>query len=167
MSNFEYRVTKYNPIYRNERGNFLKEDWIAVSDIGKSFDNITLTSEEYNRVETTYAQTAIAFLQESGNLCLQVERLEDYGDYPITFRQGDVLGKDELEQAFRDVLQERYWCRFADDHRFVHFGWDYYMYIGVPIICKQSIDFAHNASLFVEPFSSPYNKRFDEDEDYN
>ena len=163
MSNLEYRVTKYNPIYRNAQGNFLKQDWTAICDIGRSFDNITLTSEEYNRVETAYAQTAIAFLQESGDLCLQVEGLENYGDYPIAFQQGDVLGKDQLEQAFRDVLQERYWCRFADDHRFVHFGWDYYMYAGVPIICQQSIEFAQSVGLFVEPFQSPYHKELDED----
>jgi hypothetical protein len=155
MSAFEYRVTKYNPIYRNEQGHFLRNEWTFFAEIGESFDNVTLTLEEYERVEAVYAQTAMAFLRESGKL-FKVERLQNNRNYPNPFRQGDTLGKDKLEQAFRDVLRERYWCSFGDADCFVHFGWDFYMYIGVPMICEKAIDFAHSAGLFVEPFQSPY-----------
>ena len=40
---FSWRITKYNPAFRNSVGAYLKNDWIAVCDIGKTFDIKILT----------------------------------------------------------------------------------------------------------------------------
>src|SRR5262249_56008880 len=46
---FQFRVTKYDPRFRDSRGAYMREDWIAMSDIGKSFEGVTLTASEYER----------------------------------------------------------------------------------------------------------------------
>lgn len=48
------RVTKYNPIYRNEMGGYMRDEWTCFGDIGSSFDGKTLTKEEYEDVEQHY-----------------------------------------------------------------------------------------------------------------
>jgi hypothetical protein len=39
---------------------------------------------------------------------------------------------------------------------YVHFGWDYYMYLGIPIHCPNALSYAKEKGIFVEPFVSPY-----------
>jgi hypothetical protein len=52
------RTTKYNPEFRNDQGYYLKEEWTAVSDIGKVFDGKVLTETDYIEDEKRYARTA-------------------------------------------------------------------------------------------------------------
>jgi hypothetical protein len=47
-------------------------------------------------------------------------------------------------------------CRLQADHGFVHFRWDYYMYLGVPRPCPVAERTASELGLYVEEFASPY-----------
>jgi hypothetical protein len=51
---YKYRITKYNPIYRDPEGKYTIEDWTAISDIGKVFNNQRLTIESYKETEDKY-----------------------------------------------------------------------------------------------------------------
>jgi hypothetical protein len=83
--------------------------------------------------------------------------LENHNNYSTIVSEGIELMLDEIQTPFRDVLREKYWCGFEqDDAGFVHFGWDYYMYIGVSTSSSRSIQFARTHGLFVEEFISPY-----------
>ncbi|MGC6585244.1 hypothetical protein ACPV3A_09795 [Paenibacillus sp. Dod16] len=53
----KYRISKYNPIFRGSTGRYSKEDWTAISDIGKTFDGQLLTVELYKSVEDNYVNT--------------------------------------------------------------------------------------------------------------
>jgi hypothetical protein len=53
---YKYNISKYNPAFRDERGRYMKEDWTAISDVGKTFDGRTLTSEEYIETEGRYVR---------------------------------------------------------------------------------------------------------------
>ena len=36
---YKYRITKYNPKYRNNKGHYLiKNEWSAISDINEEYD---------------------------------------------------------------------------------------------------------------------------------
>ena len=154
---FEYRVTKYDPSLRDEHGCFLANDWTAISEIGQVFDGEVLTLQTYQRVEDAYVSTAMRFLNESGAVALHAADIENSNNFSLPFEKANVLQKMQCEQAFRDVLQEKYWCRFADEHgRFVHFGWDFYMYVGVHVACEKAIAHAEAVGLFVELYKSPY-----------
>lgn len=52
---FRYDITKYNPEYRDGR-KYLKEEWTAICDIGKSYDGKIFTEDEYRKVEDAYVQ---------------------------------------------------------------------------------------------------------------
>lgn len=49
-----YRITKYNPEFRNEQGFYTKNDWTSISDIGQVFDEGVLTAEDYKQMEDSY-----------------------------------------------------------------------------------------------------------------
>ena len=63
---YGWRITKYNPAFRNEKGAYLKNEWISISDVGKSFDGKILTLPEYQKAEDAYVATALRIFSESG-----------------------------------------------------------------------------------------------------
>jgi hypothetical protein len=159
---YEYRVTKYNPEFRDADGHYLREDWIMFRQIGESFSGVVLTVEEYERVETAYVTSAIAFLREAGLLSMTIVDLENRPGSQLAFRNGSSLPLDEVADVIRQMLQEKFWCRLEGKDAFVHIGWDYYMYIGVPHRCMIAEQKAAALSLFVEEVVSPYHKELDD-----
>ena len=159
-----WRISKYNPAFRNERGAYLKDEWTSVSDIGKSFDGEVLTLEEYRRIESAYVSTALSFLSETGLEALTIKKLETYGIlelrvgdlWGITFdpklcREGMVISGDTLTDVCRLVLREVIWCNLESDNSFhINFGFDYYMYVSSSIRCEKSIAYGKQQGLFVE-----------------
>jgi hypothetical protein len=152
----EYRVTKYDPTLRDPEGHFLADDWISFSQIGQTFGGVVLTEQQYRRVENAYISVALAFLNEAGLMAMRVEGLEKNRQQPIAFNEGTVLRVEQLDEIIGRILREEFWCRLQGDNAFVHFGWDYYMYIGVPHPCPVAERKATELGLYVEEFVSPY-----------
>jgi hypothetical protein len=152
----EYRVTKYDPALRDERGAFTRNEWTSIKDVGSSFDGIVLTEERYTEVERAYVEAAVAFLDEAGVARLKVENLESPRVNNLEFSDGQILSVDRLPHVLRRLLRGEFWCRLQGDETFVHVAWDYYMFIGVPIPCPSARAFATKLGLFVEDFLSPY-----------
>ena len=67
---FQWRITKYNPKYRNERGTYLKNEWISFSDIGKIFDQSKLTFDKYLKIENSYINAINYFMD-----CLKLDKI--------------------------------------------------------------------------------------------
>jgi hypothetical protein len=153
---FEFRVTKYDPAYRDRHGAYTRDEWTSVSDIGQAFGGSVLTEAEYRRVEDAYATAAVAFLREAGVPSLAVAGLENHEAVPLPFAEGSALDLAEIDGVVRGVLREEFWCRLEGEGAFVHIGWDYYMYVGVPQECAGAVILARRFGLFVEPFRSPY-----------
>ena len=153
---FEFRVTKYDPAFRSPNGAYLRDDWTSVNDVGQSFDGRLLTNAEYQRVESAYIASALAFLRESGTTSMKVRGLEYHGSAPLPFGEGAVVSLEQAEAIVPRVLREEFWCKLDGSDSFVHIGYDYYMYVGVPIACPKAHALAVNLGLFVEPFQSPY-----------
>jgi len=146
----EYRVTKYDPSLRDASGAFLGDDWTSISDIGRSFSGVVLTREEYERVERAYIQAALAFLDEGGVGPLTVAELEAPPDHSIGFTEGSQVSADQLGEVLQQILREEVWCNLESHNGFIHFGYDYYMYIGVPHPCPAAERLATDSGLFVE-----------------
>jgi hypothetical protein len=136
------------------------DEWIMFSDIGKAFNGVTLTEEEYYRVEHAYVSSAVSFLREAGIERLRITYLENsqgHRQAGLDIRCDNTYDLKEAETLFRLVLREKIWCKFEwQDKAYVHFGWDYYMYLGVPCECPKSISYAQEHGLFVEAFRSPH-----------
>jgi len=131
----EYRVTKYDPALRDDRGAYIRDEWTSFADIGRTFNGAVLTEAEYRSVEQAYVDSAVAFAREGGLSLLTVRGLEHHKQLPREFREGSALSLDEVGNMIRQILRDDFWCRFESPHGFLHFGWDFYMYIGVPQRC--------------------------------
>jgi hypothetical protein len=157
---FEYRVTKYDPRLRDRSGAYRRDEWISPDQIGQTFGGVVFTAAEYQRTEDAYVAAAMAFLRESGCVSLRVVQLENsrpFQEPGILLSPGVTLCLADLERVCRLNLRGTIWCKLEDDAgRFIHFGYDYYMYIGVPTPCETAKALAPRLGLFVETFPSPY-----------
>jgi hypothetical protein len=154
----EYRVTKYNPALRDASGAYTADEWILFEQIGSAFGGVVLTEAEYLRVEQSYIDSAIAFLREGGLSSLTVEGMENHKKLALEFGEGSVLSLEQIGDVIRRMLREELWCRLESDKGFVHIGWDYYMFIGVPHRCPKAELLAEGLGLYAERISSPYKK---------
>jgi hypothetical protein len=57
------------------------------------------------------------------------------------------------------MLRGDFWCRLESAGAFVHVGYDYYVYVGVPVESPEAAALARQLGLFVEPFRSPYSEQ--------
>jgi hypothetical protein len=153
----EYRITKYDPVVRSSGGTYT--EWTSFSDIGQTFCGVPLTHAEYQRVENAYITSALSFLRDSGVTSLSVRGLENHGEALLGFGIDEAVSLEQIETILPRVLREEFWCKFEGPDSFIHVGYDYYMYIGVPLACPKSEHLAATLGLFVEPFRSPYGGR--------
>lgn len=171
-----YRITKYNPIFRNEKGAYQKDEWTDFSDIGKVFEGAELLVDEYMRTESLYISAIHSFMNAVNLSSLNISHLEKeryrlsdndlkHQDlYPEkmtgivkTIQNGSVFGGIDLENFCRLCLRSQLWGVLESPSKmFVHFGYEYYMYIGVSEISEEIIKQIRKSGLFVEPFESPY-----------
>jgi hypothetical protein len=156
ISVHEYRVTKYNPALRDHSGAYTKVEWVSFTQIGQTFSGVLLTADEYERVEEAYVQAAVSFLRESGLSSMRVAGLENHRVQSLDFQNDSVLPLDRIGEIIPRILREEFWCRFEGSNGFIHFGWDYYMYIGVSHPCPTARARATELGLYVEEFASPY-----------
>jgi hypothetical protein len=152
----EYRVTKYNPRFRTSSGAYTRDEWISFDDIGRSFDGAELTRDEYQRVEDAYVATAVGFLREAGVRQLVVRGLENSDRLPLPLGEGGALTVEQIPDMLRRLLRAEFWCRLEAADAFIHVGYDYYMYVGVPHPCPAARRQAEDRGLYVEEFVSPY-----------
>lgn len=159
---YNWRITKYDPLNRDESGGYLdSEEWTSYSEVGKK-----LNEEEYLIVEQKYINAIKIFMTELGIKKLQIMDLESYleedstqttTDFISNLSAGDKVSFHEVERLAQLTLREVVWCKLEfEDELYVHFGYDYYMYIGINKECKRVVQKIEKSGLFVENFTSPY-----------
>lgn len=156
---YHYRVTKYHPVLRDEEGAFRRDDWTSRSDIGRSFNGVVLTEQEYLRTEAAYLFVLEEFLRQAEIERLELRDVESHTDdqLPEIFASGALLTIPQCVDFARLALRECVWGKLVDPGcAYVHFGYDYYMYLGLPARCPETVSEAHRRGLFVETFRSPY-----------
>lgn len=172
MYNYSWRITKYNPANRIN-GVYTKQEWISIGDIGNLYSNAEFLIEHYLQTESLYIMAIISIMKEININSLQVTNLDkhDFGFLDDRFhfiysvemkelysniKNGDYISGNELELLCKLILREKLWCKLQSSSMFVHFGFDYYMYIGSGLECSDSLELISNSGLFIEPFRSPY-----------
>ncbi len=172
----EYRVTKYDPSKRDGDGLYLdSEEWTYPDQIGQIIHGVVFSLEEYLRVEARYIRAVKRFFSASGLSHLRVTNLhQNYSSLIETLRERDPrlheaafdqlelsedqgIALDELELIVKMNLRDALGCRLEIHRKFyIHFGWDFYMYVGSYRDCRAAIEQTEADQLFVEPFASPY-----------
>lgn len=169
-----YRITKYNPNHRDEFGAYMREEWISLSDVGLKFNGKIFELEEYIRTENLYLSAIVRMMN-----CLQINGLtisniikyrktpqitafhEIYTDDMIKLyrhtTEGQIVSGKSLEDLCKLRLRQLMGFRLIYENKmYVHFGYDYYMYIGVSKECMDAINSIQASGLFVEECESPY-----------
>lgn len=159
-----WRITKYNPQYRDDRGAYLKSEWTCYSDIGKTFEGKTFTLTEYLKIEDAYIQGVILFMECLNLDSLRISCLEKNGRRPKKFIADNKLeivnnsyvNKENIIHIIQLILRNEIWCKLKTKAMYVHFGYDFYMYIGSIKPCDSIIKKIELSGLFVEKHPSPY-----------
>jgi len=179
----QYRITKYDPGWRDANGVFMANDWTDVSEVGKEISGKILDYETYFAVEATYVDAALKFFDCSGLDHLRITGSENKHDsetltellkclpelhdpvFPACeFHEDQCVGVEQIALRLKMNLRNVGWCKLEIDQKFfIHTGWDFYMYVGCAAPYQKAILNAHANGLFVENFTSPHGRPEDFD----
>lgn len=172
-----YRTTKYNPIFRNHLGVYQKNEWTSYSDIGNVYDNIILIPEDYLKIENAYIE-AISLVMKFLNIkLLNIKNLEKSNNPPQKtdyfydlkilntynmIKNNMHIDNETVLTIARLCLRENLWCKIESDEMCIHFGWDYYMYIGTKNkITSALLKKFKSLELYIEEIEkSPYCQQY-------
>ena len=170
----QYRITKYDPLNRNEQGHYLYDHWTEFSDIGKTLEGEIVTIEKYLEVEADYINAIIDILKENQIKYLRVVGYDKRGrQQSIKDNKGKWFHRSEFETI--DLSEDkkvsideievicqmmfRYYGHLSleiNNLAFVHYGFDMYVYVGVKNISEDLRKKLNQTSIFIEEFQSPY-----------
>ncbi len=169
----KYRISKYNPKYRNKKGEFLLDTWTSYSDIGKKYNGNILTLNEYLSVENKYINIILFILKQKKINKVKIEELEinfsiselerllkDEGLSLIkkeklifnSISNGNVYNMEVLPYIIRLILRDCLWCKLIDLNLkcYIEFGYDLYVYINCDHIGKILIEYVNKLEMYVE-----------------
>ena len=161
----EYRLSKYNPAFRDSRGVYHKDEWTAISDIGKKYASQIFTYEEYYKTESNYVNVIIDLFKQNEIIDFRVSDLEDYSgvdneEYFKDIKKLDIknltpqLKIDEIENIIRLGLRELIWLNLVGKNSnckiIMHFGHDYYVKFNLDHQCRINKDVAEKKGLYFE-----------------
>lgn len=175
---YSWRITKYNPKFRNNKGVYTKDEWTSLSDIGKIFNGKKLTLNDYIKIESSYIKSIISFIKVLKIPYLIITDLEKHDlDYSVVNKYNEIYS-DAIINIFNNIknnteydieqitlicklaLREHLWLKLKyTEEIFIHFGYDYYMYIGSNVKNDLLIEKIKDSGLFIEEFTSPYLKQ--------
>jgi hypothetical protein len=137
-----HRITKYNPDNRDEKGSYKVDEWTSISDIGKEFNGIRFTYDDYISIEEKYISSIREFINYFDLKEFEIKNLEwydrgEWNKYSLHLKElfKELPNKKtiligELEDLARLMLRECVWCDLEIGDKGIHFGYDYYMYFG-------------------------------------
>lgn len=155
----EYRISKYDPRFR-VNGAYQKNEWTSISDIGKVFDDGMLTLAEYLRVENEYIQFCLDAMKAAGVTELAVCAPEIYCE-GLSLPER-VCDTNSIRGIIQWCLREKCWAKLEGKRFFLHFGYDYYLYIGTDVSRPLVETMAKAQNLYCECCRSPYREDGDD-----
>lgn len=150
----EYRITKYNPANR-VNGVYMKDEWTSFSDIGKVFGGTKLSQDVYLKTEQAYIDCCVALIKKAQISNLSIEQAEYYAEN-VHF-PSSISNEKDIRQVITACLREQCWLKLIAKDFFIHFGHDYYMYIGSLLPVESVAEIISQHGLYSEQHASPYN----------
>lgn len=136
-----YRITKYNPKFRDKNDVYTRNEWTSVSDINNIFDDGLLTQSKYLRVEKNYIEAIRLILEELESTYLKVVGIEKHSDIiektdnliytkedELIFQmseEGAILFVNDGLKLFKLILREKIWCYLVNKEIIIKIGYDY------------------------------------------
>lgn len=171
---YKYEITKYNPLFRDEKRRYLRDEWTAISDIGKIFSDGKLTLKAYKIVEDNYINAILKVMQFVGAPYLTVDNVrrsfpynefqnliknyqelytKEILDIYLQVKNKDKLDKSAIDKFCRLLLREDIGAKiYYQDKLEVFIGYDYLMSIHSKISLDNIIRELEGMELFIERF---------------
>ncbi|MBP3800959.1 MAG: hypothetical protein J6I85_02855 [Clostridia bacterium] len=164
---YNYKISKYKIENRKE----IINEWTSISDIGKEYNGKEFKYEDYIKTENAYIEIIFMFIKLNNIKKITIDELEKYNDDKLIYDEYDfqiqklirkLKNKMELEICdielyIRAILREQIWAKlYSSDELYIHFGYDYYMYIGSKVEPKKEIKEIEKSGLVIERQISPY-----------
>jgi hypothetical protein len=157
---YNYRITKYDPGLRNDAGHYTREEWTHFAQVGKRVAGRRLTAREYLRTEALYLSALKAVLLEANVSSVQVRGLwlpaRTSAPLRAWRRRHTITIARAIEFAQLALRNQVGGQLIAPRRAYVHFGWDYYMYLGVSRKTPKALAAIQSSGLFVESHLTPY-----------
>jgi hypothetical protein len=157
-----WRVTKYDPAHRDERGHYIGGEG---------------TDSDHGPIEAAYLDAVAAFAEDTGVDRFQIREpsvepavglgtrapagalARLFGAELDGYHDGAEVRLDRALELVRLMLRgDGGWCRLEAGQEFlVHVGWDQYLYVGSNVDCRRAVSVTAERGLFAEPIpGSPY-----------
>lgn len=176
---YRYEISKYDPKYREYHNGYrfyTKSEWTAISDIGKSFENVVLSADEYLRAENAYTDAVRVIMRfkqvdtliwkanhyskwqgletmKSRNLSTAYECLysEELYSFYHELRDGLELNEDSVCMAVRLLLREDIGGMLTSPRKIkIYVGYDYLMGVDSSSSLLHMKSQIENLGLFLE-----------------
>ena len=160
-----FRITKYDPVFRNESGEYILNEWTSYHDIGQKFYDGILTKEKYLKQEDGYIHTIELILDDNNLNSMRLVQLEKYRTKELSellskeekefiknMRSDMLMSRDDIKKVSRLILREFVWGKLESIDKLVtiEFGYDYYMYVVCEKISDKKKESILEKGLFVE-----------------
>ncbi len=142
-----YRVSKYDPTYR-ANGIYQKDEWTAISDIGRVYADKMFTEDDYLAVEQSYIDFVLCVCNLQKINIVTVKNLENHNN--LAWKNGQKLNLQESVAFIKSCLREQCWGRLVSKKFVFETGYDYYMLIQSNLSLDTMEQLAHQCHLFVE-----------------
>lgn len=149
-----YRISKYNP-QNIKNGKYVMDEWTDFSDIGEMFCGKILTEEEYLWTENNYILCIENIIENSGLRGFYIKGYEEYWEKCL-WQNNQYVDKNSIAEIMSDCLRNKCWCKLINGDNYIHFGYDYYMYVGSFLPLKKMSEICGKYNLFCEIKKSPY-----------
>ena len=170
-----WRISKYDPAFRDENYVYQRDEWTSAADIGRTFDSETLDAEKYLATETAHVEAVRAFMVAASANALTVTSLQSPSEQDYEYleklsvpdsqelarqmrqvHEGDELSGHELDGILRLLLRKVFWCRLVHQQRFIVDVLEYlYVCIGTVAPSERAIAWTRELGLFVEETRDP------------
>lgn len=87
-----YRITKYDPAFR-DNGIYTRDEWTSISDVGKTYNGVPFSMDEYVKVESNYIACVKSIMRHLGVTTFAISALEVYRSGTNIEDGGTVSGK--------------------------------------------------------------------------
>lgn len=163
-----YRVTKYNPAYRNEKGWYMRDDWTDYSEVVKT--GAKREYDEYKKIEDLYIHYLQIGLQSAADKIFVVNYLDRHTGviqkYPdrlqdcnskllFKIKNNYKCSVSEVSDLARLILREMVWCRFNSTSSYIDFSSEYYMFVGGVYYDVATVRDAALKGIYVEEMDAP------------
>lgn len=165
---YYWRISKYNPRYR-ENNVYQNHEWTSIHDIGNKFNGEEFTLNAYVDCEEQYINAVIWAMKELNIISLKLDGVEKYGydrdcglaetsaeEFYNSLKDDMVIQANDIEIIMKLMLREMIWGKLSSENLYIHFGYDYYMYIGSSKELKETQKYIESSSIFIESMKSPY-----------